>query len=87
MDQIESFKEGQYCFIFTKNRTKLKLKTNIWTRLNHFDMWHNCGVTHVKKFKKKEKYKKIQKNQKMTHGVDFNTVWSKLTARTKLNHF
>jgi len=29
------FKEGQYCFIFTKNGTKLKLKTNIWTRLNH----------------------------------------------------
>jgi len=23
----------------------------------------------------------------LTRGVDFNTVWSKLTARIKLNHF
>jgi len=23
----------------------------------------------------------------LTSGVDFKTVWSKLTARTKLNHF
>jgi len=24
---------------------------------------------------------------KLTHDLDFNTVWSKLTAKTKLNHF
>jgi len=28
--------------------TKLKLKTNIRTKLSHFDMWHNGEVTHVK---------------------------------------
>jgi len=42
----------------------------------------------IKKIKKKSKnIKKIQKNQKLTRGVDFNTVWSKLTVRTKLNYF
>jgi len=37
----------------------LKLKTNIGTKLNHFDMWDNCEVTRVtnKKFKKKKKLK------------------------------
>jgi len=40
----------------------------------------------IKKFKKySKKFKK--KKQKLTRGVDFNTVWSKLTVRTKLNHF
>jgi len=29
----------------------------------------------------------MQINQKLTRGVDFNTVWSKLTVRTKLSHF
>jgi len=58
----------------------LKLKTNIGTKLSHFDMWHNCELTRVKN-------KKIQKNQKLTRDVDFNTVWSKLTMMTKLNHF
>jgi len=38
-DNIASF--------FTKNETKLKLKTNIGTKLNHFDMWHNYEVTCV----------------------------------------
>jgi len=50
--------------------------------LSHFDTWHNCEVTRVKK-----NIKKIQKNQKLTHGVDFNTVWSKLTVKTELSHF
>jgi len=41
-----------------------------------------------KKFKKNSKIiKKIQKNQKLTCDIDFNTVWSKLTVRTKLSHF
>jgi len=41
-----------------------------------------------KKFKKKSKnIKKIQKNNKLTRDVDFNTVWSKLTVMTKLSHF
>jgi len=38
--------------------TKLKLKTNIGSKLSHFDMWHNCEVARVKnkkKFKKKSK--------------------------------
>jgi len=61
-------------FYKKKNRTKLKLKTNIGTKLNHFDMAHNCGVTRVKRIQKK-------------CGVDFTIVWSKLTAMTKLNHF
>jgi len=78
--------ERQYCFIFTKIGTKLKLKTNIGTKLNHFDMWHNCEVTRVKT-KKIKKNQKIKKKQKLTFGIDFNTVWSKLTATTKLNHF
>jgi len=30
---------------------------------------------------------KIQKNHKLTRGIDFNPVWSKFTAMTKLNHF
>jgi len=38
--------------------TKLKLKTNVRTKLNHFDMWHNPDVTRVKN---KNKIK-IQKN-------------------------
>jgi len=29
----------------------LKLKTNIGTKLSHFDTWHNCEVTRVKKKK------------------------------------
>jgi len=55
--------ERQYCFIFTKIGTKLKLKTNIGTKLNHFDMWHNCEVTRVntKKILKKSKNKKNRK--------------------------
>jgi len=68
----------------------LKLKTNIGTKLSHFDMWHNCEVTRVKnkKFKKIKKIKKIlKKKQKLTRGVDFNTVWSKLMMMTKLSHF
>jgi len=28
--------------------TKLKLKTNIGTKLSHFDTWQNYEVTHVK---------------------------------------
>ena len=43
-------------------------------------MWHNCGMTC-------DKNKKNQKNQKLTCGVDFNTIWSKLTAMIKLNYF
>jgi len=26
----------------------LKLKTNVGTKLSHFNMWHNCEVTRVK---------------------------------------
>jgi len=45
-------------------------------------------MTRVKKNLKNSKYiKKIQKNQKLRCGIDFNTVWSKLTVKTKLNHF
>jgi len=33
---------------YKKIGTKLKLKTNIGTKLNHFDKWHNCKVTRVK---------------------------------------
>jgi len=43
----------------------LKLKTNIGTKLSHFDTWQNCEVTRVKKKKIKKKIKKNQKkNQK-----------------------
>jgi len=35
----------------------LKLKTNIGTKLSHFDTWQNCEVTRVKN-------KKIKKNSK-----------------------
>jgi len=74
----------------------LILKTNIGTKLSHFDTWHNREVTRVKKKKYPKKIKnsknsknikKIQKNHKLTRGIDFNTVWSKLTVRTKLSHF
>jgi len=53
-------------------------------------MWHNYEVTRVKNSKNSKKNSKnseIQKNKKLTRGIDFNTVWSKLTAMTKLNHF
>jgi len=44
----------------------LKLKTNIGTKLSHFDMWHNGKMTHVKNKKNSKKnsknIKKIQKN-------------------------
>jgi len=33
----------------------LKLKTNIGTKLRHFDMWHNYEVTRVKNKKIKKK--------------------------------
>jgi len=58
--------------------------------LNHFDTWYNCEVTRVKNQKNKKIQKKnqnIKKKHKLTCVVDFNTVWSKLTVRTKLNHF
>jgi len=70
--------------------TKLKLIINIGTKLNHFDTWHNCEVKCKKKNSKKIKkyFKKFKKKtHKLTHSVDFNIVWSKLTERTKLNHF
>jgi len=38
--------------------TKLKLKTNIGTKLSHFDMWHKCEVIRVKN-------KKILKKSKI----------------------
>ena len=71
----------------------MKLKTNIGTKLSRFDMWHNCEVTRVKnkknskKIQKIQKIQKIKKNQKLTRDVEFNTVWWKLTAMTKLNYF
>jgi len=34
---------------FTKNETKLKLKTNIETKLRLLDTWHNYEMTCVKK--------------------------------------
>jgi len=42
----------------------LKLKTNIGTKLNHFDTWHNCEVTRVKKILIFFKFKKKSKNSK-----------------------
>jgi len=69
----------------------LKLKTNIGTKLNHFDTWHNGEMTRVKNKKIQKKNQKIlknfKKNQKLTRGINLNTVWSKLTVKTKLNHF
>ena len=41
--------------LLQKNETKLKLKTNIGTKLNHFDKWHNYGVTRVKNKKNSKK--------------------------------
>jgi len=41
-----------------KIETKLKLKTNIGTKLNYFDTWHNCKMKRVKNLKIQ---KKIQK--------------------------
>jgi len=41
----------------------LKLKTNIGTKLSHFNTWHKCEVTRVKN-------KKIKKKHKLTRGVD-----------------
>jgi len=65
--KMTQFEEGQYCFIFTKIRTKLKLKTNIGTKLSHFDTWHNCEVTCVKKKKiQKKNTKNIKKIKKKT---------------------
>jgi len=45
----------------------LKLKANIGTKLNHFDMWHNCEVTRVKN-------KKIQKIQKFKKTRNWHVV-------------
>jgi len=45
---------------FTKIGTKLKLKTNKGTKLNHFDTWHNCEVTCVKNSKIFKKFKKTR---------------------------
>jgi len=45
----------------------LKLKTNIGTKLSHFDMWHNGEMTHVKK-KFKKKIQKILKKFKKTRN-------------------
>jgi len=40
----------------------LKVKTNIGTKLSHFDTWHNGEITRVKNSKKIQKNsKKIQK--------------------------
>jgi len=36
---------------------------------------------------KNKKIHQIKKNHKFTRKIDFNTVWSKLIAMTKLNHF
>jgi len=45
-------------------------------------------VTCVKNKKKITKIlKKTKKKHKLTRGVDFNIVWSKLTVRIKLSHF
>jgi len=44
-------------------------------------VWHNC-----EKNKKIQKFKN-KKNHKLTCGVGFKIVWSKLMAMTKLNHF
>jgi len=34
-----------------------------------------------------KKNSKIQKTQKLTRVIDFNTIWSKLTTSTKWNIF
>jgi len=39
----------------------LKLKLNIGTKLNHFDMWHNREVTRVKN--KKTNFKNLKKSE------------------------
>jgi len=44
----------------------LKLKTNIGTKLSHFDTWHKCGVTRIKKIQKK--FKKNSKKFKKTRN-------------------
>jgi len=42
----------------------LKLKTNIGTKLSHFDTWHNGEVTRVKNKKiSKKKFKKFKKTR------------------------
>jgi len=40
----------------------LKLKTNIGTKLSHFDTWHNYEVTSVKISKRIKKIKKKNRN-------------------------
>jgi len=42
----------------------LKLKTNIRTKLSHFDMWYNGEMTRVKNKKKFKKFKKCKKKFK-----------------------
>jgi len=43
----------------------------------------------LKKIQKKNQktLKKFKKTKKLIRDIDFNTVWSKLTVRTKLSHF
>jgi len=38
----------------------VKLKTNIGTKLSHFDTWHNCEVKRVKDKKNSKKFKKTR---------------------------
>jgi len=42
--------------------------SNIGTKLSHFDMWHNCEVTHVKNKKLKNILKNILKEFKKTRN-------------------
>jgi len=42
----------------------LKLKTNIGTKLSHFDTWHDCEVTRVKKKKILKNIKKFENLKK-----------------------
>jgi len=46
-------------------------------------------VKNKQKIKQKiqKKIQKIQKSQKLTNGVDFNSIWSKLTVKTEWSHF
>ena len=63
---MSKFKEGQHCSILTTIGTKLKLKRNIGTKLNHFDTGHNYEMTCVKN---KKKIKKIIKKITNWHVV------------------
>ena len=68
----------------------MKLKTNIGTKLSHFDMWHNYEVTRVKnskKFKKKfKKFKKFKKS-KNWHVALTLTLSGQINGKNQIESF